>query len=662
MASKPFYITTPIYYVNDKPHLGHAYTTIAADVKARFHRLRGEEVRFLTGTDEHGQKLARAAEEAGMAPKPFTDLNCAKFRGLWEKLNISYDDFIRTTEDRHKKGVAELWRRVFAAGDIYKGEYEGKYCVSCETYFTDLQLLDGNCPDCGRPAELVSEDSYFFRLGKYEKPLLDHYERHPGFIMPESRRNEIISFVRGGLRDLSVSRTSLKWGISVPDDPSHVIYVWFDALSNYMTAAGFGPGGGEGGFAEATAWPADQHFIGKDILRFHAVYWPAFLLSAGIPLPEQVYSHGWWTIEGQKMSKSLGNAVDPHWLIEEYGVDAIRYFVLREIPFGLDGDFSHSHLISRINSDLANDLGNLLHRTLNMVKRYRKGRLLRAPGGEGQAEKDLCSLVESAAKTYEREMEATNFQEGLKAAWTVVSAANKYIDSSAPWELAKKKESDRLDAVLYHAGASLRVVAALVLPFMPEAAGKICAQLGLPAESLSAPFRELTALRAFPESVETRLGKPIFPRIEEEARAEIEKKVAARIAAGDAADAPAAEPGGEGVLRNGREGVPQITFDEFQRLDLRVVKVVAAAPVPKSKNLIKLEVELSGERRTVVAGIAKHYAPDQLVGRRLVLVANLEPTTLMGVESQGMILAAVDGDRIRVLGVDGEVEPGARVR
>ena len=381
MTKKPFYVSTPIYYVNDKPHLGHAYTTVACDAKARFHRLRGEPTQFLTGTDEHGQKLERAAREAGMDPQAFCDMNSAKFRELWKKLDISYDDYIRTTEERHIRGVQELWRRVEAAGDIYLGTYAGWYAVRDEAFYTESELTEApggvKLGPTGAEVEWVEEPSYFFRLSKFAEPLLEHYEKYPQFVQPDTRRNEVMSFVRGGLKDLSLSRTSFQWGIPVPGDEKHVIYVWFDALSNYLTAPGFD----ENGVREGSPWPTDQHFIGKDILRFHAVYWPAFLLSAGVPLPGQVFSHGWWTVEGQKMSKSLGNAVDPHWLIEEYGVDAIRYFLLKEIPFGLDGDFSHNALIDRINSDLANDLGNLLHRTLNMVKRYREGRLERSPIG-----------------------------------------------------------------------------------------------------------------------------------------------------------------------------------------------------------------------------------------------------------------------------------------
>ena len=646
---KPFYVSTPIYYVNDKPHLGHAYTTVACDAKARFHRLRGEPTRFLTGTDEHGQKLERAARAAGMEPLAFCDMNSAKFRELWEKLDISYDDYIRTTEERHVRGVQELWRRVEAAGDVYLGAYAGWYAVRDEAFYAESELVEGaggeRLAPTGAEVEWVEEPSYFFRLSRFQEPLLEHYEKNPGFIRPESRRNEVMSFVRGGLRDLSLSRTSFQWGIPVPGDAKHVIYVWFDALSNYLTAPGFD----EGGTHEGSPWPADQHFIGKDILRFHAVYWPAFLLSAGVPLPGQVFSHGWWTVEGRKMSKSLGNAVDPHWLIEEYGADAIRYFLLREIPFGLDGDFSHGALIDRVNSDLANDLGNLLRRVLSMVKRYREGRLARAEAGEGEAEEALCALAAESAREYEEGMARTRFQNGLRAAWEVVSAANKYIEASAPWALAKEGSAARLDAVLWHAAAAIRVVAAMLSPVMPAASRKMAAQLGLPGDWARAPFAELMDMRRLPRELRAEPGDPLFPRIEEDAKAAIREKVARRIA-----DAGEDAPEGDGEKA-------RISIGEFEKMDLRVAEIVAAERIPRSKSLLKLAVSLGDETRTVVAGLAKDYAPAELPGRRVILVANLEPARLMGVESRGMVLAASEGEKFALLEVGGEISPGAPI-
>ena len=650
MSKKTFYVSTPIYYVNDKPHLGHAYTTVACDAKARFHRLRGEPTQFLTGTDEHGQKLQRAAREAGMDPLAFCDMNSAKFRELWGKLDISYDDYIRTTEERHIRGVQELWRRVEAAGDIYLGTYAGWYAVRDEAFYTESELTEApggvKFAPTGAVVEWVEEPSYFFRLSKYVEPLLDHYEKNPEFVQPESRRNEVMSFVRGGLKDLSLSRTSFQWGIPVPGDEKHVIYVWFDALSNYLTAPGFD----EDGVREGSPWPTDQHFIGKDILRFHAVYWPAFLLSAGVPLPRQVFSHGWWTVEGQKMSKSLGNAVDPHWLIEEYGVDAIRYFLLKEIPFGLDGDFSHSALIDRINSDLANDLGNLLYRTLNMVKRYREGRLKHSPAGDSESEGVFCKFVADATGKYERCMLATHFQNGLRAAWEVISYANKYIDSNAPWTLAKEGEEARLCSVLWHSVAAIRVVAAMISPVMPASSQKIATQIGLAEDWTSASYAELMDMRGLPVELMINLGDPLFPRIEDEAKEAIQEKVARRIAGGEEA-VPEEDTKGE-----------MISLKEFQKMDLRAAQVLKAERIPQSKNLLKLTVSLQEETRTVVAGIAKHYAPEDLLGRKVILVANLEPANLMGVESQGMVLAAEDGESLLLAGVDETVTPGAPIR
>lgn len=661
MSGKPFYVTTPIYYVNDKPHLGHAYTTVATDAKARFHRLRGENARMLTGTDEHGQKLEQAAREAGKSPIVFATENSQKFRELWDKLNIKFDDYIRTTEERHIRGVQELWRRVRAAGDIYKDEYEGKYCVGCENYLTDFQLVNGKCPDCGRLAESVREESYFFRLSRYQQPLLEYYESHPRFIQPDTRRNEIVSFVRGGLRDLSVSRTSFKWGIPVPDDPAHVIYVWFDALSNYATAAGFGSVEGRSGLPDDTPWPADQHFIGKDILRFHSVYWPAFLLSAGISLPGQIFSHGWWTIEGQKMSKSLGNAVDPHWLIEEYGVDAFRYFILREIPFGVDGDFSHNQLIRRINSDLANDLGNLLYRTLNMIRRYCGGKISRgAEGPDATNEEALSRVAADVTARYEAQMEETNLQSGLRSIWELISAANKYVDAAAPWALSKKGPEDRLNSVLYHATAALRAIAVMLSPIMPETADKIAIQLGLTSNWLSVPFQKLVDFYAMPDDLETNLGPPLFPRIEDEARAALEKRVAERIAGGDKKIKICAAA--EKQKFDDNETIGLIAVDDFRRMDLRTATIEAAEKIPKSKNLLKIAVSLGDENRTIVAGVAKYFSPEELVGRTVVVVVNLQPAKLMGVESQGMLLVAEDGVCLKLIGVEGGANPGSRVR
>jgi methionyl-tRNA synthetase len=466
--SRTFYVTTPIYYVNDVPHIGHAYTTLAADVLARYKRMKGYEVFFLTGTDEHGQKVEKAAIMAGETPLELADRVVKRFQSLWEKLNISYTDFIRTTQERHKKGVSHLFTDVMAKGDIYLGEYEDWYCTPCETFWTETQLIDFKCPDCNRPTEKLKEESFFFRMSKYQEALLAHIEANPEFIQPKSRRNEILSFVREGLRDLSISRTTFQWGIPVPGNANHVVYVWFDALANYITALGYPETEGK----LQQFWPADVQLIGKDILRFHAVYWPTFLLSAGLPLPKKVFAHGWWTVEGQKMSKSLQNVIEPNMLIDKYGVDAIRYFLLREVPFGLDGDFSHAALIHRINSDLANDLGNLLNRSTAMIQKYFGG-TVQPPAQMTGLDQAYRAKTEAAVAQVESCLEEMAFSKALQSIWEVISAGNKYIDETAPWTLAKDPaQKERLGTVMYCVLESQRIVYHLLSAFMPDTAEK----------------------------------------------------------------------------------------------------------------------------------------------------------------------------------------------
>ena len=651
MALEKFYLTTPIYYVNDVPHIGHAYTTIAADVLARYKRLAGYEVFFLTGTDEHGIKIERSARERGVSPQEWTDTISDHFRHLWARLNISYDDFIRTSQPRHKAVAQAVFQKAYEKGDIYKGLYEGWYCIPDETFLLESEVQEGKCSICGRPVEWITEEAYFFRLSHYQDWILEHIESHPTFIQPVSRRNEVLSFVRSGLRDLCVSRSTFTWGIPVPFDPSQVIYVWIDALTNYLTAIGYG--------VDAQTfdkfWPANIHLIGKEILRFHAVIWPILLRSADLPPPTQVFAHGWWTADGEKMSKSTGNVIDPGKLVEELAqragasldtaVDAIRYFVLREVAFGLDGDFSHTALVQRFNSDLANDLGNLLSRTLTMLQRYCQG-IVPQPT---QTESTANALAEAAAKLLpdlDPLLNELAFHRALARLWEYVRLVNRYVDEQAPWALARDPAQRRqLDTVLYNQVESLRIIALLLFPFMPHTAASMWRQLGIQDEIATQHLSTAMVWGGTRPGTPIQPGEQLFPRIEA-GRSLPAAERTAEVAAGPTKEAASVT----------------VSFEDFQKLDLRVGRIVTAEPVPKANKLLKLTVDVGQEQRTVVAGIAASYRPEALVGKSIILVANLAPRTLRGVESQGMVLAAESDGQIVLASFDSPVHPGSQVK
>ena len=639
MANKSFYITTPIYYPSAKLHIGHAYCTTIADAMARFKRLAGYDVFFLTGSDEHGQKIQQAAEKKGVTPIEYVDKIVAGFQALWKRLHISNDDFLRTSEPRHHRVVQEFFRRAKAKGDVYKGEYTGLYCTPCESYWTELQLdEDGCCPDCHRPVQQVSEEAYFFKLSNYADKLLKHIEENPDFIRPTSRRNEMISFIERGLDDLCISRTSFDWGIPVPDDEKHVIYVWFDALTNYVTAAGF--------FDDPEKfkkfWPADVHLVGKEIVRFHSIIWPAILMSLDLPLPKQIYGHGWLIVDGDKMSKSKGNVVDPNLLIDEFGADAIRYFLLREIALGQDGNFSRDALIGRINADLANDLGNLLHRTLNMIGKFQNG-VIDAAATKNETDAALIGDAKDLVAAYESGMENMEISPVMKKLWAFIGRANKYIDETAPWALAKDeaKKAD-LATVMYNLAESLRVISVLISPFMPETAPKIWAQLGMAGEIWDVRLDDVKNWGGIPAGQHIGQAEPIFPRIEVEKEEQPAKQEKQKAAPKQEKKAEKAETSAEGV----------ITIDEFKKTELRVAEVVAAERVPKTDKLMKLTLTLGDETREVVSGIADVYTAEELVGKHVILVANLKPAKLRGIVSHGMVLAASDGEKLRLIETD----------
>lgn len=627
---KKYYITTPIYYPSDNLHIGHTYCTVMADAMARFKRLSGYDVRFLTGTDEHGQKIQTIAQEKGITPKEHVDKIVSGVKKLWETMEISYDDFIRTTEPRHIERVQKIFMELYEKGDIYKGVYSGHYCKPCEAFWTDSQLEDGKCPDCGRPVTEEHEEAYFFKLSKYQDKLIELFET-TDFLEPEARRNEMLAFVKQGLDDLCISRSTFDWGIKVPIDEKHVIYVWLDALSNYITALGY-PDDKE---LYDKYWPADVHLVGKEIVRFHTVIWPAILMSLGLPLPKKVLGHGWLLLDGGKMSKSKGNVVDPVKLIDRYGIDALKYFLLREYTFGHDGNYSTEALIKRINSDLANDLGNLVSRTVSMIEKYNAG-IVPDAKIEDDYDKSLKAVALAAADKVETEMDKFAFHSALEEIWILVRRANKYIDEKMPWVLAKDEaKKDNLDTCLHNLAETIRIVSILIYPFMHSTSDEIRKQMGLwYADVAWEDAKEFEMM--YQEKVKK--GKPLFPRIDIEKELEELEKIQ------DSHDAEE-----DNIPLDLK---PEIVYDDFDKIDLRVGEIIKAEKHPKADKLLVFQVKMGTEKRQIISGVAEHFTPDEMLGKKVAVVANLKPRKLRGLESKGMILFADNGDKLELVKTD----------